>query len=256
MAEHSDDERLDFDSVDDPRVNPDHVRVVPETDTDGQVALLGVVHDHPASVHRVQYVIERFVPDVVALELAPLAIPLFERYATDDRTPPSRGGEMSAAIQAMGPDASVVGIDAPTRSFLRTVVGELRDEEAPEPIARRVARDVYDLSRHALQCRVAATAGPMGLVSMEQTVQHIDHDCSATDPPAVQADDEQRFVARNRALRQATETPLPISVLDTAREKTMARHLSSLRTDHGAVVAVVGLEHLDAVAARLRAGDC
>ncbi|WP_435366163.1 hypothetical protein [Haloarchaeobius sp. DYHT-AS-18] len=227
-----------------------HARVVPGGDETGTLTLLGIVHDHPASIYRVQHVVRHLSPEVVALELAPLAVPLFEEYATENEIPPRRGGEMSAAIQAVGPDARVVGIDAPTRSFLRTVVAELRDTDAAMLTVRRVLRDVTDLSRHALQCRVAATAGPAGLVSMDETVPEIAHDCSHEDPPGVQAEDERRLIARNRALRSATKTPRPISLLDTAREKTMARHLARLRQE-GDVVAVVGLEHLDEVTDRL-----
>ncbi|WP_435332971.1 hypothetical protein [Haloarchaeobius sp. TZWWS8] len=231
-------------------MNDDHVRTVPPTATAGRLVLLGIVHDHPASVHRVQHVVETYGPDVVALELAPLAVPLFEQYAREERSPPSRGGEMSAAIQAMDTDASVVGIDAPTWSFLRTMAAELRNEKTAMLTVRRVLGDVYGLSRHALECRVTATVGPLGLVSMDEAVPEISHDCTREDLPAVQAEDERRFIARNRALRRATKTPLPLTLLDEAREKTMARHLASLR-NRGDVVAVVGLEHLDDVAERL-----
>jgi len=250
MADTCDDDGIDFDSVDDPRVSAAHARVVPGTDAAGSITLLGIVHDHPASVYRVQHVVGTLSPDVVALELAPLAVPLFERYATEEQRPPSRGGEMSAAIQATEPHARVVGIDGPTRSFLRTLAAELRGRDAAMLTVRRVLRDVTDLSQHALQCRLAATFGPPGLVSMDDTVPTMDHGCSPEDSPDVQADDEQRFIARNRALRRATKTPLPIALLDTAREKTMARHLTQLRQS-GDVVAVVGLEHLDDVTDRL-----
>jgi hypothetical protein len=47
----------------------------------GAVTLVGVVHDHPASVARVRAVVARRRPDVVALELPPLAVGLYEAHA-------------------------------------------------------------------------------------------------------------------------------------------------------------------------------
>jgi len=88
-----------------------------------------VLHDHPASTYRVRTLIGRVDPAVLALELPPLALPLYDQYATDERTPPTLGGEMSAAIQAADADR-VAGIDGPTPGFLRRVASGLHRADA------------------------------------------------------------------------------------------------------------------------------
>ena len=63
--------------------------------------VVGCVHDHPASVFRARSLVESLAPDVVAVELPGLAVPLFERVGrTADEGPDSVGGEMSAALPA------------------------------------------------------------------------------------------------------------------------------------------------------------
>ena len=84
----------------DPRLDEEYLRCLPGTDRHGPVLLVGVVHDHPASIARVVRMVETFPPDTLALELPPLAMPLFRRYAADSQQPPRLGGEMSAAIQS------------------------------------------------------------------------------------------------------------------------------------------------------------
>src|SRR6056297_2195481 len=112
--EESNNERSAEDALTDPRMNDEYVRRLP----DAGVTLVGVVHDHPASVHRAREVVRERDPDVVALEAPPLAMPLYETYARESRTPPTFGGEMSAAAQAAREeDAEVVGIDGPTVAF-------------------------------------------------------------------------------------------------------------------------------------------
>ena len=83
---------VDVDS--DPRVTGEFVRRV--SNDAGTVTLVGVVHDHPASSYRVRQVVEDVDPEVLALELPPISIPLYEQYASSDRNPPVFGGEMSA----------------------------------------------------------------------------------------------------------------------------------------------------------------
>ncbi len=85
----------------DPRLTPETVRCVPGRGDRG-VVVVGVVHDHPASLFRVAHLVETVEAAVLALELPPLAVPLFRLYARDDRTPPRLGGEMSVAVRAAG----------------------------------------------------------------------------------------------------------------------------------------------------------
>ncbi len=105
-------------SFDDPRITEQFCRHL--EGSAGDLILLGVVHDHPASVARVERVLEAVDPDVLALELPSAALPLYRTYAAggaDESDSPRFGGEMSAAIRA-SPDVDVVGIDARTgRSF-------------------------------------------------------------------------------------------------------------------------------------------
>ena len=61
------------DRIDDPRVTDRWCRRGPATN----VTLLGVVHDHPASVARARIVAEAMGPDVLALELPAAAVPLY-----------------------------------------------------------------------------------------------------------------------------------------------------------------------------------
>jgi pheromone shutdown protein TraB len=72
--------RLDSLGANDPRVGSEYVRIV-ESGRRSPVVLLGVVHDHPASVHRVRTVVESLDPAVLGLELPPLVTPLFEQFA-------------------------------------------------------------------------------------------------------------------------------------------------------------------------------
>jgi pheromone shutdown protein TraB len=76
------------------------------------------------------------------------------------------------------------------------------------------------------------------------------YETSLLDPPAAQADHERAHVARRRALAGAVATPPAIALVDESREADMARRLAALRAD-GGVLAVIGVEHLDAVETRL-----
>ena len=53
---------IDTDS--DPRVTGEYVRQL--SGAHGTLTLVGVVHDHPASIYRVQHVIERVDPEILA----------------------------------------------------------------------------------------------------------------------------------------------------------------------------------------------
>jgi pheromone shutdown protein TraB len=239
---HDDDSPLG--SRDDPRLSPDAFRHV-STTTHGDVTLVGVVHDHPAAVYRTQETIRALDPDVVALELPPTAVPLYREYAADGGSPPAFGGEMSAAIAAAD-DATVVGIDGPSMGFLASLARELVREGSSLGVVRDVVADIRELGRHALTCRAAAAvAATTGLrVEVDDPVTH---DVDRTTPPARQAESEATHLARSRSLLRAVELPAPMARLDAARERHMAERLGELAT-RGDVVAVVGYDHLDAVA--------
>jgi len=235
---------------DDPRLNPEYVRTLARPER-GDLTLVGVVHDHPASVFRAVEVVRERAPDTVALELPPLAVPLYREYARSDRPAPSFGGEMSAAARAARETgADVVGVDAPTRDFLARLARNCRREAASLGTLRRVAAGVASVTRHAAVCRAAAVlADRTGLrVEVDDPVAH---DCSRSDPPSEQARDERRQAERSRSLLRAFDPPEPVALRDETREESMADRLDSLR-DRGDAVAIVGIDHLDGITALLK----
>ncbi|TQQ81359.1 hypothetical protein EGH24_08130 [Halonotius terrestris] len=239
---------MDADS--DPRVTGEYVRQV--TDAHGTLTLLGVVHDHPASRYRVQHVIERVDPTVLALELPPMSIPLFEQYAATDRTPPTFGGEMSAAIQAASPE-SVVGIDRPTGGFFRRLGRTLLRERPSLDTIRRVVANAVETTEHALLCRAAAAVGARTSVRFEVD-SPIPHDTTWTDSPDEQARDEREQVRRSRSFMSAFRTASrsrAARLEDDAREAAMATRLAELHEQDSDIVCVVGIDHLDSLAERL-----
>ena len=229
----------------DPRLSDAYLRR--HTTVDGTATLVGVVHDHPASVYRVGEVVTTLEPAVLALEVPPLAVPLYEQYAADERTPPAFGGEMSAAAQAATEcDAEVVGIDAPTADFFTRLAENCWSERASVGTLRRVASGVGSVTRHALTCRVAAAVADRTSLRVEVD-DPVDHDCSRTDPPAEQARDEQTQARRSQSLLRAFDPPRPVRLRDDTREECMVERLERLRSE-GETVAIVGLDHLDSVA--------
>jgi len=234
----------------DPRITGDYVRRL--SGADGDVVLVGVVHDHPASKYRVQTVIEERDPETLALELPPLAVPLFEVYAEDDRTPPTSGGEMSAAIQAAGTDR-IVGVDGPSPRFVARLARTLYRDDASLGTARRVLGSLASVTRHAVTCRLAATLTRR--LGVEVDVDSpVEHDCAVTDEPRVQADDEQSQIRQVRHVLNAFEPASSAKFRTETREAHMADRLDSLRSA-GDVVAVVGIDHLEPLCERLGDGD-
>jgi len=234
--------------TDDPRVPGEYTRRVSCGRDVGTVTLVGVVHDHPASIYRVEQRVAAIDPDVLAPELSPIAVPLFEQYASQDRTPPAFGGEMSAAIRTAD-CARIVGIDGPSFGFLdrllRTIAGEVRSLDT----IGTVAKNVVPVTREALLCRIAAVLAAQTELRIAVGTP-VSHDCMPADAPKVQAADERRRIDRAEATLQAFETPVASDCRERAREAHMADRLSSLRQS-GEVVAVVGVDHLDAIADRL-----
>lgn len=220
--------------------NPEYVRSLSD------LTLVGVVHDHPASVARVRSVIERTEHATLALELPPLAIGLFEEYAVDPRDVPAFGGEMSAAIRAS--DANVVGIDGPSRRFYRGLVRHaVRDRPGREELSRLLSATIR-ATRHALLCRTAGALVRRTSIRLEVGSPQT-YDCTPADPLAVQAEDERAQVSRARSVLQAF-TPPDLACRDAVREDCMARSIADAR-EAGPVVAVVGIDHLDGLGSRL-----
>ncbi|QSX00054.1 hypothetical protein [Haloterrigena alkaliphila] len=238
-------------SFDDPRITPQFCRRV--SGTSGDCILLGVVHDHPASIARVERVLESVVPDTLALELPTAALPLYRAYARDDgEAPPRFGGEMSAAIRA-APEATVAGIDAPNWSFVRRLVTRLIADRVSPATARRVLSGLGGATREALTCRVAATL--THATSMTVTCDDpIEYDCDHEDPPERQAAHERSHVASVQALLGSVQTDnSALTYRDETREQCMIDRLETLRDREGDVVAVVGVDHLEPLADALSA---
>ncbi|NGM68170.1 hypothetical protein G6M89_03940 [Natronolimnobius sp. AArcel1] len=235
-----------LESLTDPRITPEFCRHI--DGTSGDLYLLGVVHDHPASIGRVERTLEAVDPDTLALELPPAAVALYQTYAADTNAaePPRFGGEMSAAIRAT--DAEIVGIDAPNWSFLRRVLTRLVADRASAATARRVLSSLSGATREALTCRVAATLNH----ATSMTVAYddpVEYECSYDDPPIEQADHERGHVATVQALLGSVDTDgSALAYRDETREDCMSDRLAELHTDtDGDVVAVVGIDHLEAL---------
>ncbi|MFB6142827.1 MAG: hypothetical protein ABEJ30_05735 [Halorientalis sp.] len=236
----------------DPRLNEAFVRCLPGTGDRGTVLVAGVVHDHPASVYRVAHLLRTVSPDYLALELPPLALPLFDLYARDRQMPPHLGGEMSVAIQAAD-RATTVGINGPTGRYLRLLADRLRADRPSRSVLRRVLRDVVGGAAHALACRLAAALGAVTPVRL-RVYARVEHETSWLDPPSVQADDEAAHFSQHQTFLRAITVPESTRLVDEARETVMVEKLRDLRA-RGDVVAVVGMDHLEAVATELeRAG--
>ncbi|WP_436912336.1 hypothetical protein [Halosimplex marinum] len=215
----------------------------------GAVTLVGVVHDHPASVARVRAVVARRRPDVVALELPPLAVGLYEAHAAAGTDPLAFGGEMSAAIAAAETDR-VVGIDGPSRRFCRQLAARFARERPAAGTVARSLRGVASVTRTAVACRLAAAVAHR--TPLSPTVgSRTEYDVTAADPPERQAEDERRQAGAATAVLDAFEKPPASRIRSETREAHMADRIRDLRRE-GEVVAVVGLGHFDPLVERLR----
>ncbi|NHN43061.1 hypothetical protein G9C85_15700 [Halorubellus sp. JP-L1] len=247
----------------DPRLDDERWRAVPATDDRAPAIVVGVVHDHPASAHRVRAVADAFDPDVVALELPRLAVPHYEheadavavdvdgRYddvtpdehgtvpATDGGTSPAGTDEMTAAIAA-APDATVAGVDSVGWRFGVRFARLARSRDASLATVRRAAKGAWNVTRSALAVR-------FGRDDDHRHGGGVDHDVSPGADPSAQAADEGAQISRSRSLLGALERPEADVLLDETREATMAANVDAHRRT-GGVVAVVGMEHLDRIA--------
>jgi pheromone shutdown protein TraB len=232
----------------DPRTAGDYIRRLPGRRADREVILAGVVHDHPASTYRVRAVIDETDPDILALELPPIAVPLFERYATGQRTPPASGGEMSAAIQA-STSSAVVGIDGPTAAFLRRLLGDIYRSDVGLATVRTLLRGLVSVTGHAIACRLAASfTGSAALRSIVESTE--EYECDWRDPAELQAADERAQIRRTKSVQTVFGESGAVRLRDAAREAHMADKIASLRRE-GTVVAIVGMGHLDPLTALL-----
>lgn len=231
-------------STRDPRLNDEYLRTVPGDDDHGRVVLVGAVHDHPASQYRAASVVRDADPEVLALELPPLAVPLFEQYATGDRSPPAFGGEMSAAIQAAATDR-VVGVDGPTAGFASRLVRTMYREDASLSTVRSSLRAFASVTRHAAVCRFVASVVAHTSLAIEVDPA-TSYETDRTDDPVDQATDERDHVRRAQFVLQAFGSSQSGELRDATREAHMADRIADLRED-GDVVAVVGIDHLDPI---------
>lgn len=238
----------------DPRLDERYVRLLPGTETRGPVCLLGVVHDHPASVYRVARLVGALEPEVLALELPPLSVPLFVRYADQahDAGPPVLGGEMSAAIHAAG-GARVVGVDAPNRAYLRRHLADVLADPPGLRVGLELLRDALAGSAQTVATALGALVATVTPIR-PQLYDRIEYGVSAAATPAEQAADEVAHLRRRRAFVDVVETPEHVSRVDAAREAAMAARIAGLARQ-GAVVAVVGVAHLDGLATILSPGQ-
>lgn len=239
----------EIDAVDaDPRLGSALVRCLPGTDDTGTILLMGVVHDHPASVVRVSRLLESFTPDILALELPPLSVPLFRRYARDSHTPPRLGGEMSAAIRAVG-DARVVGVDAPNLPYVRALIRRLRDDPDGWSLTRTVLADLGRGLAQAVACRVGAVVAALTPYT-PRVYAHIAYEATLLDDPETQAEHEATHLAQHRAFIGVVEPPPETALVDDTREDVMAARIAAIRRE-GDVAVVVGMSHLDGLVRRL-----
>lgn len=236
-------ERLDDIIESDPRISEEYVRLVERPDT--SVVLVGVVHDHPASIHRVETVIEAVSPTTVGIELPSLLVPVFEQHVADGA---DVGGEMAAAIRAANSTA-VVGIDVPGPGFLRALGAELRREGPGTGATIPALRETWRLTANAVLARLAHEGLPRLPTVSDLEFGH-EYDLPARAPPEVQAEHEATHVRRSTTLLRTFEPPAATRVVDQIRERHMARRLRDLDGD-GPLVGVVGHGHLDSIQAAL-----
>lgn len=235
--------RLDAVIESDPRISEEYVRLIDHPDT--PVVLVGVVHDHPGSIHRVTAVIEGVTPATVCIELPTLLVPVFEQHVADGL---DVGGEMAAAIQAAD-STTVVGIDVPGPGFVRALGAELLGEAAGAGATIRTLRETWRLTSNAVLARLAHEGVP-GLPTVTDLEFGHEYDLPERATPEMQAEHEAKHVRRSTTLLRTFEPPAATRLVDQIRERHMARQLWELDVD-GPLVGVVGHGHLDGIQAAL-----
>lgn len=258
--------RLDDLADTDPRLDGAPVRLVEHHP--GPVVLLGVVHDHPASVARARRAVDALDPDVVALEAPDALAPAFTAGGDGgDGGDDAPGGELAAAAAAAArapagegegateasSGAAVVGVDAPGRGTLRSVASVFADERPDVRTAAAVLADLGRLGVHAARGRLQTAGVPARWLGgdFERTR---DDDCPRDASPREQAAHEAAELDRSTSLLRAFDPPPATRLLDAVRERQMGRRLAAVAGGGGLVVAVVGFSHLDGVEEEI--ADC
>lgn len=236
-------EQLDAVIESDPRISDEYVRLIERPQS--PVVLVGVVHDHPASIHRVEAVIDGLSPSIVGIELPSLLVPVFEQHVADGA---DVGGEMAAAIQAAG-STPVVGIDVPGPGFLRAMGAELLGEAAGTGPTIRTLRESWRLTSNAVLARLAHEGIPRLPTVTDLEFGH-EYDLPDRPTPELQAEHEAKHVRRSTTLLRTFEPPAATRLVDRIRERHMARRLGELDGD-GPLVGVVGHGHIDEIQSAL-----
>jgi len=237
-------------SGDDPRMWGEYVSTFAGSNDQGDITLVGVVHDHPSSVFRVGTIVDREQPDVLALELPSVAVPLYEQYARSQTSPPEYGGEFSRAVQAASTE-DVVGIDGPSLGFLRDLVSRLVANRASPETLKRSLHSIASVTRTAVACRLAASVRAWTSRSLS-VGSPVTHDISSADHPDAQVADEKRQIRAAVAVQNAFQGTRSSQCRAATREQYMVEQLSSART-RGNVVAIIGAGHFDPITDRLSA---
>ena len=233
---------------DDPRLTGEHIRTV--RDQGSEITLVGVVHDHPASVYRAAAVVRERTSDILALELAPMAISLFEEFAQDADVPPTAGGEMSAAIQATETD-TIVGIDGPSLPFLRLLLARFRDDPPAMKTILEISSELLIASYRTVRERLVGTLTRRTPLHVERQASR-QYSVDQWDDPVSQASDESIQLQRAQAVWASLIPPSGTQLRDQIREDHMVQQLQTLQRQ-GDVVAIVGHGHLDGLTHQLSA---
>lgn len=151
---------------------------------------------------------------------------------------------MSTAMQAAG-EVHAVGIDAPNRVYLRLLVAQLATRPLTGGVIPSVLTDLLRSSAQAVACRVGALVGSITPLRL-RVYSPIAYDATLLDSPSEQVTHEAELLSQQRAFVDAIQIPQSNQVIDRAREESLVARLRDLRMD-GDVIAVVGLEHIDAI---------
>lgn len=238
------DRRLAAACESDPRVNEKYVHHIDVTDP--EIVLVGVVHDHPASIHRVEAIIDVLEPGTVAVELPDL---LVSSFAAAVETGDGVGGEMATAIRAAD-TTPVVGIDVPSRGTASSLATVLSAHRPGFTTTLRTLRSIGKMFGHAALGRLAHLGVP-GLPAIRDLEHKQVYDIPDAAPAGVQAEHEATHLGRGTTLLRAFEPPPATRLMDAVREQHMADRLGTINGEDP-VVAVVGYSHLDGIAAVLQ----